>query len=1312
MEKHALQKKLAAQLLPAMLLLALVVVTVAIRVSALSPQPPPPILLNASFMGPMGAAPWPGDTAVLRVEWLYRGPYVADQVYAVVHLPGIFGPSSFSAQLGAAAPGDTLELVRSINVAQGAASSRYQGLITLYIVVGGNVYTYNYTVELEVAGCPAGLRISAGLEPFSYPGSNNVELRVMLENRGPEDVENVTLTLRLPDGWQPTGNISWNIEVLWANSSETHMVPGVYVPAWIEPGLYNATLGMSYYCVVGNTTRFFNYTFSLPIRVEQPRPLRVEPLVLGWRAGVAYPGEASAPLDIVLLNQEPVTVTAVIARVELPSGMRVAGTANETYTAVVENIAASYGDTIRLSIDINIDERLPPGFYNASAWLRFVVSSQGATTILPGQLVIPLLVASPGKLNVDVVYMGWSGGYAYPGELSAPLRVVVQNLEDSTVTTAMLVLELPRGFAADGRRVATITLDNVAAGYGDLVEFTAAIDVSSSLEPGSYMGNMTLVFIMSSSGGTRIKYVRLPLRLDLSPRSVENVSIVSSRWSMWIVGDDAYAATAVIDVGYWGRGRLRYLVVTVEPIEGAGLRAGAEKLTLVQQVELAPGDIASVSIPGIRVYNASQDVSLNVTMTGIVVSPSGGVYNVTFSRIIRLELLREEPLQLGYTKADTGHILPSSSNVEVYVHVVNTAPEPVTILSAEPLEAPNIKAWLSGGDCITARVEPGSSCTLVLMLNVSSTASPGSYSIPLRLWYSYRGNAGSVVTGRQVLSIPLEVEPIEAYDPSPIVARAYWAPTPGVAPVKVYPGTGAAPLQLELYNTGRYTVIGVVVRLEPLDKGLHVVEQPAVCNSLAPGSTCSLTAYVDVDPEAEPGLYRVRAVISYIFTAFNAHLNITHEETITLQVTDPAEAIGIVDLSWASAPRPGTRSAMLVIMLYPDPSQVARIHSVVLELPQGLSNPQTSGSTVIAVPQASLQMTPSATRGGQTDIASIASIIQGLESTTSGVEVYLAQVAVNVTEPGPKPIALTVYWVDRLGYLHRVEKRLQLYVPGAPSILSVHFEPYAKLRGGVAELDITIINTGDAPVYNVYTVLVPTSAAGYPHTSVRHIPVLEPGKPVKLNYTLVYNPAGFGGVESYTFTGVLTAVYEDMVGRMTSFNTSIAVIMKPTILLRITSMNAEWRNGTVLVKGVIANEGIESAEAIRVDAVADGIWSSSFLGSLDPSSETPFRIELNTVSKPDNVTVVISYSDRYGITYSFNATAPVVEARPEKSLSEAKGVEAEPPIPEGGLNMITVVLLMLAVIVGYIAYRRFRRIPSENQLDSLLDSGEASNGEE
>lgn len=1282
-------------------LLALATILVAIPsadvASAEAKPPPQALLLITSFTGPQGTPPFPGENGTLRIEWLYQGFFVADRVYAVVELPEGFSPNRFSALLGAAAPGDVLVLEKLVTVSKNLPPSTYTGRATLYILVGNSLYIHSYTIELEVAKCPAGLSFRTQLTPFSYPGSNNVKLEITMENSGPGEVRNASLSLRLPEGWLPGDNITWTIDILGANESHTHTVTGVYVPPWLEPGVYNASLSLSYYCVVGNTTRYFNYTMIVPIRVDPPKPLHVEPLALGWRKGVAYPGEVSAPLDIVLVNQESYTIVGLVAVLTLPEGMRVAGTESKVYKEVYDNLAAGYGDSVSMNLRVDVDSSLAPGLYNASLQLKFIVNWQGATTVLPLNLSIGLPVAGPEQLGIRTVYAGWADGYAYPGEVSAPLRIAVQSLEDATVTAATLTLELPAGIASRGQGTVTIALDGLAARYGDTIEFTTQLDIAGTVKPGSYTANATIVFVLADEDGNkRVKYTRLPVRLDVDPPHAENITILSSRWSTWITGSEAYTATVAVDMSYWGRGRVRYIVAEVEPLQGATLRAGTRSVTVIERVDLGPGDIASLQIPGIRVSSNTSQVALALRVTAVVTSPGGGVYNVTAVRIITLKPLLEQPLGLGYVEISTAHLVPSSSSVEVTVGIVNTAPEPITIFSAEPGNTPEIHAWLTGGGCLATGAEPGSSCSIRLAVNVSRTARPGVYTIPVDIWYSYRSAAGTVVTGRQVIHVPLAVEPVEAYAPRLTLARAYWATAPGASPIHVYPGTDAAPLQLEVYNPGRYPVSGVIARIRPLDSSVEVVRQPQPCSSIAPGSSCTVTAYLRISPDAAPGPHRVVVEISYTFTQFNAHAVVNTTEETLLEIDDPDEAIYVVDVSWASTPRPGTRTALLIARIYPDPSRVSRIYSVVLELPRTLFNPQNGGNKVVAVPQNSLQY-PSRATAEQQNIAALLSEISG---TVAGVETYTAQVGVNATKPETAPIMLDITWIDHLGYLHTVRRNVSIHVPVAPSFMDVSVDPYAELRGGVARVNITLVNTGATPVYNVYAILVPASATGYVVSSTRYLPVLGPGEKTQLAYIVVYNPVGFGGAKSYTFTGMLTVIYEDSAGNVNTFNTSIAFIMKPVILLRFTQLEAEWHNGTIVVKGIVANEGVEPSEAVRVDVYAGSVHGSSFIGSLDPSSEAPFRIELALEEKPENVLVSLWYSDRYGIDYMLNKTVAVREAVvPAQQVKKSEEVKARLPLGVEGVKRLAIVLALVAATLAFMAYRRYKRLSVEEQQD-------------
>ncbi|KSW11844.1 hypothetical protein CF15_03315 [Pyrodictium occultum] len=1284
---------------------ALVVLAAAVALLLLAPALPKasaaqaPIgfeLIAESFTRPGGGPPIAGEDALLHIEWLHEGYLAADSVYAVISLPEGFSPQRLVVHLGPSHPGDILVVEKTVRIVN-AAPGVYTANVTLHAVAGSASYEFNYTLRLQVSLCPPGLTVSARLTPFSYPGSNNVRLRVTLDNKGPGEVSNATLSIQLPRGWWPRGNESWSIDRLGVNESSSHEVTGVYVPAWVSPGVYYAKLYMDYYCTIDNTTRHVEYRLPLPIRVDEPEQMRVEPLLLGWAWGAAYPGEASTPIGIVLVNREPYTVTGLVAVLQLPQGMSIAGGSERVYRTALSNLAAGYGDTITLTPRVDVDGSLAPGVYNASLQLIFTVSWQGATTTLPAVFNFSLPVASPASLKAKILYAGWSDGYAYPGEVSAPLRVAVENLEDATVTDAVLTIQLPQGITWRGQQTARITAGNLAAGYGGVVELSTALDISPRLPPGRYTANATLVLVLRrSDNSVAVKSMKIPLVLIISPKRAERVEIVSARWATWVTGDKAYSATLDLSIGYWGHGTLRYLVVEARPLRGAALRAGKPSATVVQRLDLAPGDIASISIPGVSIAGNATRVVMALNVTAVISSPGGGVYNISARRIIELSPLREQPLRLGYVDVATAHLVPSSSNVEVDVGIANTAPEQVTILSASPGSVPGVEARLVGGDCLTAGVAPGSVCTLRLEVNVSSSARPGAYSVPLTIWYSYHGEAGTVVTGRQEVTVPLVVEPVGDYAPRLLVARAYPATAPGTAPVHVYPGDEAVPLQIEVYNPGRYQATGVLVRLKPLDQRVEVASQPQACNALAPGSSCTVTAYLRVAPGAQPGPHRLEVTISYIFTGFNAHVVVESRRNITLVVDDPNKAVYLLDAGWLYTPRPGTRTAVLLLRVYTDPSRAARISSIVVKLPPGLFNPQTGGDMVVAVPEAeALAQLPPGSAGGRSPGVNLERLLNRVSGAALAgeAEVYVAQVGVNTTRPGSAALVVDIAWVDQLGYLHHAVKQLEIALPMSPSIIEVRAPVYADLRGGVATVNVTLLNEGPSLVYNVYAVLAPVSTAGYVASSTRYLPVLEPGEPVNLTYRVVFNPASFGSSKSYTFTGLLTLVYEDAAGRLNTLNTSIAFIMRPSIILRFTQLDAEWHNGTLIIKGIIANEGVETAEAVRIEAYADGGHASILLGSLDPSSETPFRLELHLQRRPEEARITVYYSDSYGIVYSMNETLPVREAVPSNTPAAGKSMEARPPLSPSEVGGVAAVLAALAAVLGYVAYTRHHRLP-------------------
>ena len=200
---------------------------------------------------------------------------------------------------------------------------------------------------------------------------------------------------------------------------------------------------------------------------------------------------------------------------------------------------------------------------------------------------------------------------------------------------------------------------------------------------------------------------------------------------------------------------------------------------------------------------------------------------------------------------------------------------------------------------------------------------------------------------------------------------------------------------------------------------------------------------------------------------------------------------------------------------------------------------------------------------------------------------------------------------------------------------------------------------------------------------------------INLTYKLVYNPLGVMSMQgtgtTITYTSLpftVAIVYRDALGGQHVFNTSIGVPIEPFIDLDLSPDTiARIEYNKVVVTGTIINYGLSTAYAVEVFLNTRNQTSTSFIGDIDPSSQTAFRVELklNNVTGIDRVKLIIRYKDQYSNEFTIYRVLGIREIK-LYTLTTTTQAQAPIGIPVEHAIILIAVGVFLAV-TGYFIHR-------------------------
>jgi len=1032
-----------------------------------------------------------------------------------------------------------------------------------------------------------------------------------------------------------------------------------------------------------------NITAVFPVEGCPSRGLRLSAHLEPY----SYPGTLGARLIVRISNPGNESLANITFRLSFPEGWR-----PRSYTGNIARLEPN--TTASFTVDnIYIPVWLQPGTVSLPLNISYSCSLCDRNVTISKVIDLNVTIERAPPLHLALLHYGWADGYAYTGESNTLFAVTLQLLEPVRVTGVNYSLVLPPGFCAEPGSPLRGFMETVL-GYGSSLRLEFRLQTPEA--PGCYDASLVLRARIEDNGTTVWRPAFIPLTLCVMRPSTD-VTVTQAYWETWVAGPRGYDLSARLRLLYTGNDTLERLVANATALPPAGIRGGTTAPTITA-VPASRDGIVELSVPGVVVPPGTDHVVLSLRGYAVLATPSGGVYRAPLGLRVVLPVPQEEPLQLLWANYTTPHIVRGAGRIELQVRLANNGSVPLQILWLEPEGLPTGVSFMgASGGCLATTLPSGSACTATISLNVSEAAPLGRYGFMLRVAYSYR-TTSSLIEAESVFPLNITIEDPVRYAPRFILVTAYWASATG-EPIPVLPGDRGARLVVTVLNNGTVAATNLVASLEGWNS------TSTVCAAVPPGGSCSAVLYATPRPDIEPSL-----VLRYTAEPYGSRIHLSQRIPLHLPLADPAKALIVDGVEWLSPPEPGSRTAKLGVALKPDPSLVESIVSVRLVLPEGLSSPQTGHIAYMkkyTLPSAGLAAVLEQLGGRQA--ARLATLLQGsTPDVTGGNSLYVADIAVDSTAlEAPAVALLVVKWRSAAGTLHETKYRLVLPPPESASMLVVESGPRAPMKGGVANLTLSVTNAGNGPAYNVYLILASLSQTGFPAKPVIALGKIEPGETRKITVPIVFNPASFTGTKTYTFAGLAALVYDDTLGFKRFINATVSAVLEPVIRIVVEKLRVAEGQGGYYLTGVVANMGLEVASSVTVTAYCGQKVAKEFLGNLDPGTETPFKLSLGERGVScSTVLVIVEYLDEYGYRYRVNASVPAEPVKPAETPTAATTATLSQSRQggEGGVSSVLFTGRLLAALGGgfvaglaVAALRRRRSV--EEELLQLEEGG-------
>jgi hypothetical protein len=955
--------------------------------------------------------------------------------------------------------------------------------------------------------------------------------------------------------------------------------------------------------------------------------------------------------------------------------------------------------------------------------------ARGGTSIaiaLTLVLAIALTAASASSSSFEVLsttFKSSAGTDVYPGSGRAQLRVDVRYLGQATIYSIAGQLKVPSGMSPSyGYGLTSPARDpngtaRTYANPGDVLYFEFHLDVDKSLSPGAYNATLTISFREGATTSsedhsisiTVAQYPRLDLRavdVSWSPGAYNGTTDTSLRVTVRNVGGSD----------------LRSAIVKLELPEGMSPRESTAQLGA-----LARGDQATVQFSGIDVGEgvAPGAYSAALHVNGTAQTPDGVTYDASADvpLTIKVDAPTRELYVLKLFSAQWGEARPSpsypgSKYAPLTVTIVNVGEYGVTSLTA--VASSQYLEPVKPEEVYSAYIDPGGSCSLTLYFNVEGRA-PESFplSVDLRYWVDLGGGTLVKISDRQ--SIPVFVERCAGTEGEGLYITSYgWLNN-----YNVFPRTDNATYQVTVANRLPFRVSGLKASLA-LPPGFRG-DRGSIATAYVDGpiqsySTATMSFRVSVG-DVRPGAYRAPLTLDYIVESGGPGARRVERYEVSLGVVSDAEALELVSASWLeSAAEPGTYGALLRVDLRNN--FVDSMSGAVLELslPRGFFS-SIDNSTRVKLAPASPELIQAAQGAAPQGLQALISMMRSAASPQPQAQRYsrgdmvsfLVPLNVLVDSTGSYLAAGSVSYVDPWGCVRRCRIEVPLVVLGSTKYVEVKLSGSLSVRSRYTNATLRLRNVGSSPMYNVELTIKPAQSSAAPSAlsaasaplliatpSTIYVDLLGPNSEAAIPVTFAFNPIGYqsaAGATTVLNYGVapltVSISYKDANGYSHSFDTTVTVALEPLIDIVVRDLKAEASGNTLEVSGTLVNYGSATAYRVEVRVYAGGSSSSSFIGDVDPGSQTSFRVRVQaTGGVGGTARLSIGY---YNIFNEYGVRELLISVTQAQPKAEERPAGEGLPTPYGLLTMASVAaFLALAGTLLFRLYRsHMRKIQSE-----------------
>ncbi len=1165
-----------------------------------------------------------------------------------------------------------------------------------YWVTANNIFLINLRKEKP----PIVLLDNYWLSQHAYPGSADQTLVVeMLADTDVDITSGYAVLIFDQDVFYPRKITINKLSFQGNNIGELRFSP-IDISINATPGNYTADLLLVLNIRDNDGSyKLVNYTYKIIVEISN---LEIDPLKIvhvKWNSGSAYINSTGNTLAITEQNIIDVTIESITAKIIFPNGVYSENTKSNYDIKTIAN-KINYGGYITIEYDnivITSNVSLGAPFILEQCIL---VNIDGSQAWINKTYIVWAKISNP-ELNISLIDKGFTTRFVGEEIDNAGIYLTFQSYSHDQINQLVLSVELPDGIRGPNEKKKLVITEKTNINYLDT--FTITIDglrINTTLSEEVLKIKICARLITGNAvyEASKEYSARLFLNSSYFPIIITGSRITYNNQPATIMPNSYGLSLSLIMTNY---AATTISSVKVKLEMPNGFKILGSDTSYVNNI--APGTTFSITYkfnsenitPG--TYNALAQIEAAINEKGST---------IVLKKTYRIKLVVEPPDKyesrievLSYYWGTTSptQVYPGDRKAPLTINVINLGPYRIPSLKAElvPLD-PSIKVL--NNDVLCQALEVGSSCRLTFYLDLAN-ASAGVKKFALKIRY-LQGLYGSinVISYKYDLALSL-IEYSGIYKGM----RIYITDMGWLNDWPAYPGSKKAVYTITLANLEPYnigSIIGVLETSINITNATLGGLQAYVAGPINSLQTFTLSFTVNIGKDVKPGIYPGIVKISYYVYSGNGGIRRTLLLPIAINISDPSKTFDIIQYGWINGQPPlKIHGAEYYVILRNSEIPSLKGLYMVVSLPNNITLSSTNTSTGKIVPKTIIPSIPSTQQLSQNQLLKMlmqqtTSMPQGQTSIGKGdFASFVIKMNLYLRHPVNTLIHAEIHFIDHWGSKYSVPIDVPLIITGVPvKLFILPTSPVVVFNNGTGYIDVLVVNKYVGEIYDNYLVLIPQLPNIIPIDNVKYMDVIKSGENVTFRYKLIYNPIavsqymGYSGyVQGLSAIFRVALIYRDLSGAVNVYNTTLAAKVSPFIDIELAKDSvAKYKNGVIYVNGLLINYGISEARSVYVKVVYENYSSLTFLGDIDPASQTAFRVELKLPIIPkDNVTIIIGYRDEYNSQYIKKYYLPIMH-------EEVKTFTTITAQSSGVIHYYYLTIIVVAVFLGGVFYLLYR----------------------